>query len=102
MAMEGRPDVKTTLQMRVGVPQHVVYRDFVSETVLLNIQTGQYHGLNPTAGRMLTVLDKVSSVEEAAKQLAQEFEQPVGRIEEDLSEFCAGLLERKLLEIRES
>src|SRR5687768_12528437 len=102
MATEGTPDILSTLQQRVRVPQHVVYRDFVSETVLLNIQTGQYHGLNPTAGRMLAVLDKVDSVEEAAKQLAREFEQPVDRIEADLSEFCAGLLERKLLEIRES
>ena len=97
--MEGNPDIET-LQLRVGIPQHVVYRDFVSETVLLNIQTGQYHGLNPTAGRMLTVLDKVASVDEAAMQLAREFEQPIERIREDLSEFCQGLLERKLLEIR--
>src|SRR2546423_11668269 len=90
------------LRLRVGVPHHVVFRDFVSETVLLNINTGQYHGLNPTAGRMLTVLDTVASVEEAAKQLAREFEQPLDRIEEDLSELCEGLLERNLLEIRPS
>ena len=89
-----------TLQMNVKLPQHVVYRDFVSETVLLNIETGKYHGLNPTAGRMLAVLDKVGSVDETATQLAREFEQPVERIREDLAEFCEGLLERKLLEIR--
>jgi hypothetical protein len=91
-----------TLQMNVKLPQHVVYRDFVSETVLLNIETGKYHGLNPTAGRMLAVLDKVGSVDETATQLAREFEQPVERIREDLAEFCEGLLERKLLEIRDS
>ena len=88
------------LRMRVGVPQHVVFRDFVSETVLLNINTGQYHGLNPTAGRMLTVVDSVGEVDVAAKQLAREFEQPLDRIEEDLSELCEGLLERNLLEVR--
>ena len=88
------------LRQRVGVPHHVVFRDFVSETVLLNINTGQYHGLNPTAGRMLTVLDSVNSVEAAAQQLATEFGQPLERIEEDLSELCEGLLERNLLEIR--
>ena len=98
--MEGN-DIET-LQMNVKLPQHVVYRDFVSETVLLNIETGKYHGLNPTAGRMLAVLDKVGSVDETATQLAREFEQPVERIREDLAEFCEGLLERKLLEIRDS
>lgn len=88
--------------MRVGVPQHVVFRDFVSETVLLNIQTGQYHGLNPTAGRMLSVLDRVNGVREAAEQLAGEFGQPLARIQEDLSELCEGLLARNLLEVRSS
>ena len=68
--------------------------------MLLNINTGQYHGLNPTAGRMLTVLDSVGEVDTAAKQLAREFEQPLDRIEDDLSELCEGLIERNLLEIR--
>src|SRR4051812_17188677 len=89
-------------ELRVGVPRHVVYRDFVSETVLLNIDTGQYHGLNPTAGRMLQVLDEVTSVATAIQRLASEFGQPVDRIEEDLTGLCEGLLERGLLEVREA
>src|SRR3954453_17535759 len=87
-------------ELRVGVPRHVVYRDFVSETVLLNIETGQYHGLNPTAGRMLQVLDQVTSVATAIERLAGEFGQPVERIEQDLTNLCEGLLERGLLEVR--
>src|SRR3954463_8402563 len=85
---------------RVGVPRHVVYRDFVSETVLLNIETGQYHGLNPTAGRMLQVLDEVASVSTAITRLAGEFDQPAERIEQDLKGLCEGLLSRGLLEVR--
>jgi Coenzyme PQQ synthesis protein D (PqqD) len=99
--MESTPE-SNILQRRVGVPHHVVFRDFVSETVLLNIETGQYHGLNPVAGRMLTVLDSVGSVEAAAQQLAKEFEQPLERIAEDLSGLCEGLLHRNLLEIRDA
>jgi Coenzyme PQQ synthesis protein D (PqqD) len=95
--MERTPD-RDIFQRRVTVPKHVVFRDFVSETVLLNIETGQYHGLNPVAGRMLSVLDSVGSVEEAARRLAAEFEQPLDRIETDLAELCEGLLERRLLE----
>jgi hypothetical protein len=88
-------------ELRVEVPRHVVYRDFVSETVLLNIETGQYHGLNPTAGRMLQVLDEVTSVATAIEQLAREFEQPVERIEQDLTSLCEGLLSRGLLQVRD-
>ena len=45
------------LASRARLPQHVVHRSFVAETVVLNLRTGKYHGLNPTAGRMLEALD---------------------------------------------
>src|SRR5829696_5985420 len=84
----------------VGVPRNVVYRDFAAETVLLNIETGMYHGLNPVPGRMLETLDRLGSVREAVNLLAQEFEQPVDVIERDLAGLCEGLLQRGLLEVR--
>ena len=84
----------------VGVPRNVVYRDFAAETVLLNIETGMYHGLNPVAGRMLETLDKVGRVREAVALLAREFEQPADVIERDLTGLCEGLLQRGLLEVR--
>lgn len=34
------------LDSQARVPRHVVYRDFVNETVVLNLETGTYHGLN--------------------------------------------------------
>ena len=99
--MESTPKANLADQV-LGVPRHVVYRDFVSETVLLNIQTGQYHGLNPTAGRMLQLLDQVNRTDEVAKALAKEFEVPLETIQRDLTTLCEGLLERGLLEIRSS
>lgn len=85
----------------LAVPEHVVYRDFASETVLLNIKTGQYHGLNPVAGRMLETLDRVSQFEAAVALLTSEFEESADRISSDLAELCERLLERGLLEIRD-
>jgi hypothetical protein len=87
-------------QQVLGVPRHVVYRDFVSETVLLNIQTGQYHGLNPTAGQMLRLLDQLNRIGAVAEAIAKEFDQPLERVQSDLTALCEGLLERGLLEIR--
>jgi hypothetical protein len=89
-------------QQALGVPRHVVYRDFVSETVLLNIQSGQYHGLNPIAGRMLQLLDQLNRTDAVAEAMAKEFGEPLERIQSDLAELCEGLLERGLLEIRSS
>jgi hypothetical protein len=83
---------------RVSLPRHVVHRTFPTETVLLNLNTGQYHGLNPTAGRMFEVLCDCGDVEAAAATLTEEFEQPLDTVTADLRDLCLGLLERGLLE----
>jgi hypothetical protein len=83
----------------VTVPDHVVFRVFAAETVVLNINTGQYHGLNPVAGRMLETLQGTPELRQAAQALADEFEQPPERIEHDLRAFCDDLAGRGLLEI---
>ena len=86
--------LKTT---RVRIPQAVVYRSFAHETVVLNLDTGLYHGLNPTGGRMLDTLASAGSLDEAAATLAREYEIPFGEIQSDLCAFCEALVERGLL-----
>jgi coenzyme PQQ synthesis protein D (PqqD) len=83
----------------VTVPRHVVHRPFVSETVLLNLQTGVYHGINPVGGRMLEALERAESVQAAAAALAEEFGVPLAQLEQDIVEFCQGLLERQLIQV---
>ena len=87
------------LKARVRVPQHVVYRSFPSETVVLNLQTGKYHGLNPTAGRMLEALAEADSVGAAAEAAAHDYERPQAATEQDMCDLCSALLERDLIEI---
>ena len=88
----------TLLAASVRLPEHVVHRGFAAETVVLNLKTGKYHGLNPVAGRMLEVLEEVGSVQEAARQLALEYDQPLETIEQDICGLCADLAERGLIE----
>jgi len=100
-AVRGTMD-ESLLDAKVRVPQHVVYRAFVKETVVLNLETGKYHGLNPTGGRMLDVLERAPTVRDAAAQLAQEYGRPGAEIEQDVRELCSDLLERGLIELDES
>lgn len=90
---------ESTAGVTVTVPDHVVFRVFAAETVVLNINTGQYHGLNPVAGRMLETLQVTPDLRQAAQALADEFEQPLERIEHDLRAFCDDLASRGLLKI---
>jgi hypothetical protein len=92
-------DAQELLVARVRLPQHVVHRAFVSETVVLNLRTGQYHGLNPTAGRMLDAINASSSIGAAIPELAGEYGIDPEQIERDLLELCHGLLDRDLIEI---
>jgi hypothetical protein len=87
------------LNSQVRLPPHVVHRSFVAETVVLNLKTGMYHGLNPTAGRMLDTVTETASVGEAAGLIAEQYGQERSRIEADLVAFCRDLLERELVEI---
>jgi coenzyme PQQ synthesis protein D (PqqD) len=84
---------------KVRVPEHVVQRAFPAETVVLNLNTGQYHGFNPTAGRILEVLEGSDNVGEAVEQLAGEYGQPKEVIEQDARELCTDLLDRGLIEL---
>jgi Coenzyme PQQ synthesis protein D (PqqD) len=86
------------LPTTVRVPQHVVHREFVAETVVLNLNTGVYHGLNPTGGRMLQLLDEIGDVSVVAARLASEYRRPRSEMASDLEDFCRDLLARDLIE----
>lgn len=92
-------EARELLAARVRVPQHVVFREFPAETVVLNLQTEQYHGLNPTAGVMLTELGRSASVAEASAAVARRFGRSADEVRGDVLSLCAQLLDRGLIEI---
>jgi len=85
-------------EQRARIPEHVVHRDFEEETVVLNLETGQYHGLNITARRMLAALIEADSIAVAGALLEEELGAPRSRIERDLVDLSDALVARGLLE----
>jgi Coenzyme PQQ synthesis protein D (PqqD) len=86
------------LAARARLPQHVVHRSFVAETVVLNLRTGKYHGLNPSAGKMLEALEAAPTVGGTVPELADEYGVDPKQIQRDLITLTRELLERGLLE----
>jgi Coenzyme PQQ synthesis protein D (PqqD) len=84
---------------RIRVPKHVVARAFDTETIVLNLKTGEYHGLNQTAARMFELLRQHGSVPAVASMVANELGQPVDEVAQDVEQLCADLAWRDLLEI---
>jgi hypothetical protein len=86
------------LEARAIVPEGVVYRAFEAETLLLNLATGTYHGIDRTGARMLELLEEAGGgVRRAIERLAAETGTAAEDIEGDLADFCGELLDRGLL-----
>jgi hypothetical protein len=83
---------------RAVVPTHVVFRAFPHETVLLNVKTGQYHSVDLVGTRFLEVLREAGDVQAASRLLAEEYEQPLARIEADMAAFAAEMHGRGLVD----
>lgn len=86
------------LSSKASIPDHVVFRGFAQETVVLNLLTGKYHGLDPIGGRLIELLPRAATLRAAALQLAQEYNRPAEEVEADVVEFCRDLEERGLVE----
>jgi hypothetical protein len=93
------PEGFPIMRARASIPEHVVYRAFPNETVVLNLQAGKYHGLNPAGARILDALARDGSIEAAVNELASSASVPSEEVARDVAEFCTALYERELIEI---
>ena len=100
MAARSLPTEFPIAAAQASVPAHVVYRAFAAETVILNLDTGKYHGLNPTGGRMLELLDRCDSIGDAVVRFANDFGKQPADVEHDVRTFCKQLFERGLIDVR--
>lgn len=87
------------LGSRLRVPEHVAHRSFGDDTVVVNLKSGKYHGLNQTALRMLELLEKSQTVGAAIPAIAEELGADRERVESDVLALCRGLQERGLVEL---
>jgi hypothetical protein len=86
------------LDVKVRVPRHVVYRNFAAETVVMNLETGGYHGLSPAAGRVLELVDRAGTVRLAAARFASDEDTPLDQAERHCEALCASFVDLGLLE----
>lgn len=96
---QGAADWGTMRQKTVAVPAHVVFRALAQETVLLDIRSGQYHGLDGIGARFFEAAREEPTLEAATVVLTAEFEQPVEVIQADLASFIDQLTQRGLVEL---
>lgn len=84
--------------LRVRVPEHVVYREFPEQSVVLNLDKGDYHGLNRTASVAFALLASGETLAAVAQALSKRYRLSSAQAQTDVSRLCASLLQRGLLE----
>ena len=91
-----------SLSDRVVVPTHVLIRFLDNESVLLNIETERYFGLDETGTRMWQLVTAAPKIEVAYQQLLDEYDVEAGLLRSNLTELLERLVENGLLEITPS
>jgi hypothetical protein len=85
--------------MRISVPASVMVREAGGESVILNLESGRYFGLNPMGARMVAVLSESESIQAASETLLREYDVDPGRLQQDLDNLIQQLLEHGLIEV---
>ncbi len=84
---------------RVLVPSHVSLRVFDEETVLLNLDSGQYYGLDAAGTAFWQAMQEAGTIEGALVTLEEHLGVERGRLHTDLERFCQDLRSRGLIEL---
>ncbi len=85
-------------QKKAVVPEHVLFRELEGESVLLNIETETYFGLDDVGTRMWNRLIESPSIQLACDALLSEYEVAPETLKKDLTNLLEGLFEQGLLD----
>jgi hypothetical protein len=88
-----------TLKDRVSAPAHVLVRFLDQESVLLNLETEQYFGLDETGTRMWQLLTASPDIDAAYQELLAEFDVEPELLRDNLTDLLGRLVENGLLQV---
>ena len=84
---------------RVKVPEKVLISGLQSESVILNLDSERYFGLDDIGTRMMSVLTTSDSIQAAYETLLDEYEVESEVLRQDLTLIVEKLIEQGLVEV---
>ena len=88
-----------TFTDRAATPPHVLVRVVDRESVLLNLETEKYFGLDETGTRMWQLITASPSIDAAYRELLAEFDAEPEILKTNLTELLVRLVENGLIQI---
>jgi hypothetical protein len=86
---------------RVRVPASTLYRELQGETVLLQLDSGEYFGLDETATRIWQLIVEKGDLDAVAAAMVEEFDVEPAILAQDLSRLVEELRGKRLIELDE-
>jgi hypothetical protein len=88
-----------TFSDRAAAPAHVLVRLLDQESVLLNLETEQYFGLDETGTRMWQLVTTSPNIDAAYQELLAEYDVQPEMLRENLNELLGRLVAYGLLQV---
>lgn len=82
---------------KVVIPPQVMARQVGDETVILDLASGTYFGLDPVGARIWTLLGEGKTLVQVCDAMQEEFEVSRAELERDVLELAGRLLEQQLI-----
>lgn len=88
-----------TLDSTVRIHEDAVFRELDGESVILQLQSGTYFGLDPVGTRLWRILEAEGSLRRASALALQEFDTTADVLEHDLIELVTALEQQALVTV---
>jgi hypothetical protein len=88
-----------SFSQRVKLSEDVLISDLQGESVILNVNSQRYYGLDKVGTRFLTLLSNSETIEQAFKTLLAEYDVEAVQLRVDLTDLLAELRDQGLVVI---
>jgi hypothetical protein len=82
---------------KLAIPDHVMSRQVGDETVILDLNSGTYFGLDPVGARMWQLLTEGRQPDEMVRTLLDEYDVEETRLRQDMEALVDELVSRGLV-----
>ena len=93
------PAMSISFSDRVKIPDDVLISKLQEESVILNLDSERYYGLDDVGTRILSVLTTSESIEAAYETLVKEYDVDAHVLRQDLIELIENLSKQGLISI---
>ncbi len=93
------PDQDDHAELEARISPEVLYRELVDESVLLDLKSQRYFGLDEVGTRIWQLVSDLGNAEEVIHAMLDEFDVDETRLRRDLGEFFDKLADAGLIEL---